>query len=78
MASIQDQVTLRTGVADWLNRSDLTDAQIDQFRPSDGSNLQGHATELDRWIISELNALVEQVDISLDSVSYTHLRAHET
>jgi len=29
--AIIDQVTLRAGVADWLNRSDLTDAQIDNF-----------------------------------------------
>jgi hypothetical protein len=29
--AIIDQVTLRAGVADWLNRSDLTDAQIDDF-----------------------------------------------
>ena len=29
--AIIDQVTLRTGVADWLNRSDLTDSQIDDF-----------------------------------------------
>ena len=29
--AIIDQVTLRTGVADWLNRSDLTDAQLDDF-----------------------------------------------
>ena len=29
--AIIDQVTLRTGVADWLNRSDLTDSQLDDF-----------------------------------------------
>ena len=32
--AIIDQVTLRTGVADWLNRSDLTDAQLDDFMVS--------------------------------------------
>ena len=31
MASIQDQVTLRSGIASWLNRSDLTDTELDQF-----------------------------------------------
>ena len=50
----------------------ITYAQIDQFRPTNNSNLQDHATELDRWIISELNALVEQVDISLDSYDPTN------
>ena len=29
--AIIDQVTLRTGVADWLNRSDLSDSLIDDF-----------------------------------------------
>ena len=31
MASINNQATLRVAVADWLNRSDLTTSQIDQF-----------------------------------------------
>jgi len=31
MASIQDQVSLRSGIASWLNRSDLTDSELDQF-----------------------------------------------
>ena len=31
MPSISNQATLRTAVADWLNRSDLTNTQLDQF-----------------------------------------------
>jgi len=50
----------------------ITYAQIDQYKPGDGSNLQAHATELDKWIISELNALVEQVNVSLDSYDPTN------
>jgi hypothetical protein len=31
MAIITNQATLRTSVADWLNRTDLTNSQLDQF-----------------------------------------------
>jgi isoleucyl-tRNA synthetase len=48
----------------------VTYANIDQFTPSsEGVNLE--PSELDRWIISELNQLIADVDIALDSYNPT-------
>jgi isoleucyl-tRNA synthetase len=48
----------------------VTYANIDQFTPSsEGVNLE--PSELDRWIISELNQLIADVDMALDSYNPT-------
>ena len=42
MATVTDQANLRTTVADWLNRSDLSNAQLDQFIEMGESKVYEH------------------------------------
>jgi isoleucyl-tRNA synthetase len=47
----------------------VTYANIDEFRPAGGSKVQ--ISELDRWILSELNQLTKDVDASLETYDPT-------
>ena len=52
---------------------------IDEFSYSEEDIPLLERPELDRWILSELHTLIQKVDkFYEESVSYTHLRAHET
>jgi isoleucyl-tRNA synthetase len=44
----------------------VTYANIDQFRPHPSGAERAHLSELDRWILSELNQLVKEVDSGLE------------
>ena len=48
-----------------------TYAAVDQFHPDQVAADWTPASELDRWILSELNSLVEQVDANLDTYNPT-------
>jgi isoleucyl-tRNA synthetase len=48
----------------------VTYANIDRFDPSDGEAPQ-YRSELDRWIVSELNQLIVDVDAALDGYNPT-------
>ena len=48
-----------------------TYASVDQFHPDQVPADWTPASELDRWILSELNSLVEQVDANLDTYNPT-------
>ncbi|MFC2032179.1 isoleucine--tRNA ligase [Chloroflexota bacterium] len=48
----------------------VTYANIDHYLP-DSETLSSYQSELDRWIISELNQLIADVDIALDSYNPT-------
>lgn len=50
----------------------VTYAEIDGYDPSRTPDSQKDSTELDRWILSELNSLVGQVDESLESYDPTN------
>ena len=47
----------------------VTYANLDQFSPADGST--GERSELDRWVLSELNALVQKVTDCLEDYDPT-------
>lgn len=49
----------------------VTYANIDAFDPKEVENLEVEYSELDRWILSELNQLVDEVDTKLDNYDPT-------
>ena len=78
MATIKDQVSLRAGIASWLNRSDLTDENLDQFIEIGESRIyetlrvppleisQGFSVTTSNSSIIVPNGFLEMIELKLD------------
>ena len=66
--SITTYAELKTAIASWLNRDDLTSV-IPDFIALTEAALNRDLRHLQ---------MIDRDDATIDTVSYTHLRAHET
>ncbi len=76
MATVTDQANLRTTVADWLNRSDLTDAQLNQFIEMGESKVYEHLRipPLEKTTIVTIASDTSSITIPSDFLELIELR----
>lgn len=76
MATISDQASLRASVVDWLNRSDLSNNQVDQFIEMGESKIYEHLRipPLEKTVVLTISSDTSRISIPSDFLELIEFR----